>query len=48
MGRIGGLGELRRKLATGEAVSGGEVEMNRAPCEPLKNLGSIEDCSHLK
>ncbi len=40
--------ELQRKFATGEAVSGGEVEMDRAQCEQLKNLGYIEDCSHLK
>ena len=39
--------ELQRKFATGEAVSGGEVEMDRAQCEQLKNLGYIEDCSHL-
>ena len=39
--------ELQRKFATGEAVSAGEVEMDRAQCEQLKNLGYIEDCSHL-
>ena len=31
----------------GEAVSGGELEMDRAQCEQLKNLGYVEDCSHL-
>ena len=40
--------ELQRSFAAGEAVSGGgEVEMDRAQCEQLKNLGYVEDCSHL-
>mgnify|MGYP003313290600 CR=1 FL=1 len=40
--------ELQRRFAAGEAVSGGgEAEMDRAQCEQLKNLGYVEDCSHL-
>jgi len=39
--------DLQRRHARGEAVSGGEVEMSRSQCEQLKNLGYIEDCSHL-
>jgi uncharacterized protein (TIRG00374 family) len=43
-----GHAELQRSFAAGEAVSGGgEAEMDRAQCEQLKNLGYVEDCSHL-
>ena len=40
--------ETEKGFAAGEAVTGGgEVEMDRAQCEQLKNLGYVEDCSHL-
>jgi len=41
--------DLQRRAALGEAIEGGEeVEMSRAECEQLKNLGYVEDCSHIR
>jgi len=48
MGELGRYADLQRRAAEGEAVAaGGSVEMTRAECEQLKNLGYVEDCSHI-
>ena len=39
--------DLQKRAAEGQAVSGGSVELSREECEQLKNLGYMEDCSHL-
>jgi uncharacterized protein (TIRG00374 family) len=40
--------DLHRAVAQGEAVAGGgDVEMTLDECNQLKNLGYVEDCSHL-
>jgi uncharacterized protein (TIRG00374 family) len=40
--------DLQRAFAEGEAVAGGgEADMTLEECRQLKNLGYVEDCSHL-
>ena len=40
--------DLQKRAAEGEAVMGGGiVELSREECEQLKNLGYMEDCSHI-
>ena len=46
--RLEEFADLQRRAAEGEAVAGGEVEMDFAQCERLRMLGYVEDCSHLE